>query len=279
MQRFASRSLTRENYGVCQDGVNRGPHKKRVTWSDASDVSITVNVQRDPSTKSRKERTCGRGSAKKAPSAPLRVVLQPGFPREFARAPSLRTRVLPALPPFRAGAHIRRAIPAPWPASRRSRPRSSLRHRRRGCCPAPRRSSSRPANRCAGRDAERRGCLRVVGAAHRTCTPRRPSSRVATTPCISAPLRVPQVDLKVNKLTSPKTHLGYDNYKLKFCTVRAGRPPRVSAPAGRRDQSVLRARSAELHSVPSLPTRPRAAPERHPKGGGEPGRAPGGGHD
>ena len=29
----------------------------------------------------------------------------------------------------------------------------------------------------------------------------------------------PQVDLKVNKLTSPKTHLGYENYKLKFCRV------------------------------------------------------------
>jgi len=30
------------------------------------------------------------------------------------------------------------------------------------------------------------------------------------------------VELKVNKLTSPKTHLGYDNYKLKFCTPKNG---------------------------------------------------------
>jgi hypothetical protein len=28
-----------------------------------------------------------------------------------------------------------------------------------------------------------------------------------------------QVKLKVNKLTSPKTHLGFENYKLKFCKV------------------------------------------------------------
>lgn len=28
-----------------------------------------------------------------------------------------------------------------------------------------------------------------------------------------------QIELKVNKLTSPKTHLGYENYQLKFCRV------------------------------------------------------------
>ena len=30
-----------------------------------------------------------------------------------------------------------------------------------------------------------------------------------------------QIELKVNKLTSPKTHLGYENYQLNFCKVRA----------------------------------------------------------
>lgn len=33
-----------------------------------------------------------------------------------------------------------------------------------------------------------------------------------------------KVELKVNKLTSPKTHLGYEYYSLKFC-----RPPVVVA--------------------------------------------------
>ena len=28
------------------------------------------------------------------------------------------------------------------------------------------------------------------------------------------------VELKVNKITSPKTHLGYEHYSLKFCKVR-----------------------------------------------------------
>jgi transmembrane 9 superfamily protein 2/4 len=29
------------------------------------------------------------------------------------------------------------------------------------------------------------------------------------------------VELKVNKLTSPKTHLGFEHYSLAFCRVRS----------------------------------------------------------
>lgn len=37
------------------------------------------------------------------------------------------------------------------------------------------------------------------------------------------------VELKVNKITSPKTHLGYEHYSLKFCRVRVKCP---EAPPG-----------------------------------------------
>jgi hypothetical protein len=63
-------------------------------------------------------------------------------------------------------------------------------------------------------------------AVERCCAP--PSPREVPA---SRSLPPAQVELKVNKLTSPKTHLGYENYKLKFCRVRRRGGPRVRAPA------------------------------------------------
>jgi hypothetical protein len=50
-----------------------------------------------------------------------------------------------------------------------------------------------------------------------------PLSAPRQCPCAPSTPPPPQVELKVNKLTSPKTHLGYEHYSLAFCKVRTHR--------------------------------------------------------
>ncbi len=75
------------------------------------------------------------------------------------------------------------------------------------------------------------------------------------------------VELKVNKLTSPKTHLGYEHYSLAFCRVRSpgGRPRRPGAGPWRptrRLRAAPRASAAPPPPTPPSPAGPTLSPPR-----------------
>jgi hypothetical protein len=81
----------------------------------------------------------------------------------------------------------------------------------------------------------------------------RPSPAHPQRPPSITPIPRAQVELKVNKLTSPKTHLGYEHYSLGFCRVRFPRLIVPGRPSRRGPAPRPYPRSYPVSHIPSAP--------------------------